>query len=242
MWATEYAQNGDLSRFTDAEIADACDAPIDGARVLVKHLIESGFIDEKNGKKGLHDWRKHGLKLLESNRERQRKFKEKKKLEEEEKRFGNVTVTATVPYLTIPNLTVPVLYTLVTDDWNRFAKENGLDQVIKVSERRKAGIRARVREKEFDLPAIYEKISSSLFLRGGGSTGWKADFDFVFCSPNNYLKILEGRYDNRQKSPGAPGSQGARASYRVDNEQTAQNARDLEATIRKRDEERNKRP
>jgi len=34
----------------------------------------------------------------------------------------------------------------------------------------------------------------------GRKTNWKADFDFIFCSKTNYLKILEGSYDNNVNS------------------------------------------
>jgi len=42
-----------------------------------------------------------------------------------------------------------------------------------------------------------KKIHISDGLRGGYKTGWKVDFDFVFCSKHNYLKILEGKYDGK---------------------------------------------
>lgn len=82
----------------------------------------------------------------------------------------------------------------VTKEWNTFAAKYGLGKVIKLSDKRKAGVRSRIKELEFQFELILQEIENSDFLRG--STGWKVDFDFVFCSANNYLKILEGKYRN----------------------------------------------
>ena len=88
--------------------------------------------------------------------------------------------------------------TSVLNQWNSFAKENNLPTILKLSETRKSGIANRFKEKEFNLEAIFQKIKQSKFLLG--STGWKVDFDFVFCSANNYLKILEGKYNGDYKT------------------------------------------
>lgn len=82
----------------------------------------------------------------------------------------------------------------IKDYWNAFAASNGLSQIIKLSEKRKSGIIARHKDADFDIDKIIHEIGLSDFLRG--STGWKVDFDFIFCSPNNYLKIMEGKYRN----------------------------------------------
>ena len=78
--------------------------------------------------------------------------------------------------------------------WNNFAKKNGLSEIIKLSVKRKSAILQRLKEPEFKLGNIFNEIQKSDFLKG--SNGWKVDFDFVFCSTNNYLKILEGKYRN----------------------------------------------
>jgi len=79
--------------------------------------------------------------------------------------------------------------------WNHFAEENGLSTVIKLTPARVNAIKARAKEPLFDLQQVFEKIRNSKFLLGIKST-WKADFDFVFRSETNYLKILEGNYDD----------------------------------------------
>lgn len=83
------------------------------------------------------------------------------------------------------------------DGWNVFAQKNGLSEIKSETAKRRASILARFRDKNFDIVKIYEKISSSDFLRGliPGKT-WKANFDWVFISPYNYIKILEGTYNH----------------------------------------------
>lgn len=87
--------------------------------------------------------------------------------------------------------------------WNDFAQANGLSTIIKITSKRRAAIYQRLQEEEFDLEKIFEEIRGSALLLGnapdfkGEHSGWKVDFDFVFCSANNYVKILEGKYRNR---------------------------------------------
>jgi len=83
--------------------------------------------------------------------------------------------------------------------WNSFAKKHGLAEVIKLSDKRIKSIKQRKSEKEFDLIKIFGFITDSPFLKGDNKTGWKIDFDFIFCSKNNYLKILEGKYNGTYK-------------------------------------------
>lgn len=86
-------------------------------------------------------------------------------------------------------------FEIIFDLWNEFAESNNLNKIISLSDKRKSAIVNRSKEKEFDFQLILDKISNSEFLLG--STGWKVDFDFIFLSKNNYLKIIEGKYDNK---------------------------------------------
>ena len=99
--------------------------------------------------------------------------------------------------------TPPIDCDSVMNQWNEFARTTDLPSVMALSDKRKDGIKARFQESQFDLPKIFLKIEASDFLRGkGGRESWKgATFDFVFLSKNNYLKILEGNYDNAAHRP-----------------------------------------
>lgn len=81
-------------------------------------------------------------------------------------------------------------------EWNQFASKNGLQTIFKLTDKRKKGIKQRLTEKEFNIETIFAKIAESNFMQGNNNRGWKVDFDFIFCSPDNYLKILEDKYMN----------------------------------------------
>ncbi len=91
----------------------------------------------------------------------------------------------------------------VVNKWNNFAKNHNLPQVMKITDRRKSGILNRLLESEFDFDKILDKIQGSDFLLGK-SSDWRVDFDFVFLSRNNYIKILEGKYDKKVGSKPIP--------------------------------------
>lgn len=86
--------------------------------------------------------------------------------------------------------------------WNELAVEVGLSKVITLSEKRRKGVLQRSKEKAFNMSAIFARIRESAFLQGkvprrDDRDPWQVDFDFVFCSANNYVKILEGKYRNK---------------------------------------------
>lgn len=85
----------------------------------------------------------------------------------------------------------------VRNSWNSFAKEHGLRTILKITSRRAGSVLARLNDKDFSLEDIFEKIKRSPILLGQNRSGWKVTFSFVFLSSDNYLKILEGDYDDK---------------------------------------------
>lgn len=77
-WALEYAENGDLSKYDAADIAEA--AGWDGdADDFLGALVDAGFVDkDDNDGFSLHDWHDYAGRLIEKreqNRERQRRYR-----------------------------------------------------------------------------------------------------------------------------------------------------------------------
>lgn len=79
-WALSYAQDGDLSRYTDRQIARGCrwGGDVDS---LINAFVKSGFID---GDRKLHDWHEYAGRLIEqrengrrANAERQRRHRQR---------------------------------------------------------------------------------------------------------------------------------------------------------------------
>ena len=83
--------------------------------------------------------------------------------------------------------------------WNTLASEFGLIVCKKLSPKRRQGINARQRDGMLDvLDQIFKQIETSDFLQGAtGRDSWRGcSFDWLFCSPNNWVKAFEGKYAN----------------------------------------------
>lgn len=111
LWALRQAPDGDLSRFTAQDISRAVGSKKRSFDILTA-LVKAGFVDQIGDTKHLHDWSDYAGRLIEkrrANAERMRRA-----------RAGTVQGTcaeqsdpqcaaragATVPNLTIPNLTL----------------------------------------------------------------------------------------------------------------------------------------
>ncbi len=119
-WAFEFAEDGQLTQFSAQEIST--EAGWEGDADLFRHaLADAGFLDEDGS---LHDWPDytgHFFEQKEANRKRQQAWRDRQKQKDEHEhnalRNGyvteerNVTVTESnaLPYLTVPNLTLPVV-------------------------------------------------------------------------------------------------------------------------------------
>lgn len=90
--------------------------------------------------------------------------------------------------------------------WNDLCPS--LPKVMKLSDARRNKVKARLKEWGGDDPqkmiasarALFERIQSSDFLTGRGGKTWKATFDWVFDSRSNWIKVMEGNYDNQRGS------------------------------------------
>ena len=86
-------------------------------------------------------------------------------------------------------------YEAIKDFWNTTMKGKNIPAISKLTDARKIAIKARL--KDYTLDEIHNaiiKVSQSDFCNG--STGWVANFDFVFTA-SKLIKIIEGAYDNR---------------------------------------------
>lgn len=73
-----------------------------------------------------------------------------------------------------------------------------LPQIKQMSPARRKAVKARLEENGVQsLAVVMKNVSESAFLQGKNDHGWRADFDWIF-RPANYLKILEGNYNNNQ--------------------------------------------
>ena len=64
-WAMDYAQDGDLSRYVNGDIADAAEWTGDPEQ-FVMALVEAGFIDQSDDGMRLHDWDDYAGRLIDA--------------------------------------------------------------------------------------------------------------------------------------------------------------------------------
>lgn len=97
-------------------------------------------------------------------------------------------------------------------DWNEMASECGLPTVTKLSQSRKAALRARLSEHGLDgWRRCLSKIRASPFCLGQSGRDWRANFDFA-TRQGNFLKLIEGAYDGKRRDPAEGKYEGFTAS------------------------------
>ena len=71
-------------------------------------------------------------------------------------------------------------------------------KILKLSDNRKKHLIARIKEHGVDkVKEAVINADKSNFLHGHNDHRWKADFDWIL-KPDNFLKILEGKYNNKK--------------------------------------------
>jgi hypothetical protein len=93
--------------------------------------------------------------------------------------------------------------------WNELAGELNLPVCQKLTVRRRAALKARLRDCGGiqGWGAVLQKIRETPFFRGVNDRGWKADFDFVLRE-EKFTKLMEGGYANTGKNVEINGFQG----------------------------------
>ena len=85
----------------------------------------------------------------------------------------------------------------VCEYYNRVIAGKGMAQIKSLTSKRKQYVNARIHQ--YGLDAVYQVINNaaaSLFLNGK-IKDFIADFEWIM-RPNNFIKVLEGKYGNRQ--------------------------------------------
>ncbi len=101
--------------------------------------------------------------------------------------------------------TRPTLHSSVIKDYGAFiaffnetVSNTGIKKISKINEERKRLLDARCKEYGKDtVITVIKKAAASAFLNGSGSEKFVATFDWLI-RPRNFLKTLEGNYDNRE--------------------------------------------
>ena len=103
-------------------------------------------------------------------------------------------------------------YQIIIDNWN----ELNLAQIRSINSNRLKLVQARI--KEFSLEEIVQAIKSinnSSFLKGQNKNNWIITFDW-FIKPNNFVKVLEGNYLDKEGTSSGGASSNTRENEEID--------------------------
>jgi hypothetical protein len=100
------------------------------------------------------------------------------------------------------DILVPKDLVPIQESWNSL----GLSQIKSIQGNRLKLLRTRLKEHGMEsiLQAI-ENVRQSSFLKGQNKTSWIIVFDW-FIKPNNFPKVLEGNYDDKENNKGSSGA------------------------------------
>ena len=81
----------------------------------------------------------------------------------------------------------------VIEEYNR----GPFSKIQKITDLRKKHLQTRIKENGIDaVIGMIKRASISDFLCGVNDRHWRADFDWLM-NPNNYVKVIEGKFDNK---------------------------------------------
>ena len=95
--------------------------------------------------------------------------------------------------------TPSVDYRAITDLFNEIC--TSLPKVQNISDKRKKQMKNIVKQFSPDFKDVFERVEKSDFLSGRNGKWSNCGFDWIF-NPSNFVKIIEGNYDNNEKSTG----------------------------------------
>lgn len=117
-------------------------------------------------------------------------------------RIGKDRLDSTVSKDTVSRTEVQPKFLKIIEAWNSLTCYGikGI-QTITPNTKRYEWLNARLKQYgEDNVLLAIEKIRQSDFLKGDNKKGWVITFDW-FVKPNNFPKVLEGNYDNREHRP-----------------------------------------
>ena len=84
----------------------------------------------------------------------------------------------------------------ILKNWNELADKKNLPSITTITKSRRDKFKVRSAESSFDYKRILSFIDKSAFLCGANNRNWKVSFDWILANDTNYVKILEGKYNN----------------------------------------------
>jgi len=195
--------------YTPEQLADLLAVDIKLLKNTLYLLREKGVV--KDGEKGVIYMT--DFKDFQSEYLRQKPYRNKQKSEKLQSKvtglgYKNYSTSTSTSISSISSTKEYNNYRIKWNDMVKELKDNNnkvtLQVCNKLTRERIKHLKARLSEKEFDFDKILKHIRNSDFLQGlkngKGHENFKVSFDWIL-KENNYIKILEGKYDNKKSIP-----------------------------------------
>lgn len=204
--------------YTDEMLATIFRKEISVVRFALKTFSDFGMIEVIDNVITIPNWSKHQtLDAYEKRKERDRLYQREKRAkqkllatsaetssdkssdvaplekeeEREEEKEEDIDINNISKDILSSNKLLPVI-----EAWNKL----NLSKVVSIKSNTNRAKLINARIKEFGIETVIkaiENIDKSDFLKGQNNRGWSATFDW-FIKPNNFIKVLEGNYDDRE--------------------------------------------
>jgi hypothetical protein len=196
----ELREDGDISMWTPKEVAFY--SQFEGDVNKFYEALKDGWLDQRNGYVLVHDWLEYSGRYLQGKYRTHQNIKwetiRKKHLVSP---VGQSDHTDNLPNQTLPNQPTTnntvskEAYLPVLDYWNI----SGLPVCKALTSMRREKLNLRWKSQHFrdNYKTAIEKLGKSSFAKGASKTGWKASIDWFITNDTNYVKALEGKYDDK---------------------------------------------
>jgi len=196
--------------YTDEMLSTIFRRPINTVRLAIKTFETFGMVEIVNNTITIPNWSKHqSLDQLQTKKEYMRTYmqdyREKQKQLAEGKEACK-TNSKTNSKANVSSLEVEVEVEeegelegdidIIVSEWNNL----GLTQIKSIKSNRLKMVQVRINE--YSLAGVVQairNISTSSFLKGQNDRSWIITFDW-FVKPNNFIKVLEGNYFDKEKT------------------------------------------
>ena len=219
--------------YTSEMLAHKFRRPLNTVKLALETLQRLEMIEFNGNTLKISNWEKHqnieGLeKIREQTRKRVAKYRENQKRLDD----SNVTVTLQVTEGNETEEDIDIeeerdiedtttsKYQIIIDSWN----ELGLAKIRSIKSNRLKMLKARINEYSQDevIQAI-KSIGNSSFLKGQNNRNWVITFDW-FIKPNNFIKVLEGNYLDKEANNGSDNNRNGQAKKTTFTEEDADRA------------------
>ena len=183
--------------YTNKMLADELDFDESVIELALTILEKFGMITRDGTLLSIPGWEEHqnidGLeKIREQTRKRVAEHRKRQKELSEEERTPEIPEQISCE----KDLVKPGDVQKVVDEWNKL-QQFGIQPIARMTARRTQMLKARIREYGMDkVMEALKNVQNSDFLMGK-KTDFMINFEW-FVKPNNFLKILENKYHNRE--------------------------------------------